>query len=185
MMSVVGCSRTPRDTAAALEIRSTASAGCCAGAADRLSVKARARLQAGLIAGDPDGEVTLAWTVAQDLMNLYQLDDPDQAHTQAEQLISDLRDCPIPELARLGRTLHAWRAELRAHFEHPTVSNGPTENLNLKIKNIKRTARGYRNFNHYRLRLLLNHGRIHDHPHRHGSEPAVPGSLRRAPKAHS
>ena len=44
---------------------------------DRLGPKARARLQAGLIAGDPDGEVTLAWTVAQDLMELYQLDDPD------------------------------------------------------------------------------------------------------------
>ena len=40
------------------------------------------------------------------------------------------------------------------------MSNGQTENLNLKIKNTKRTARGYRNFAHYRLRLLLNHGRI-------------------------
>jgi transposase len=40
---------------------------------DRLSVIAHARLQAGLITGDPDGEVTLAWTVAQDLMNLYRL----------------------------------------------------------------------------------------------------------------
>ena len=129
---------------------------------DHLSVKATARLQAGLIAGDPDGEVTLAWTVAQDLMNLYQLDDPDQAHARAEQLIADLRDCPIPELARLGRTLHAWRTELYAHFDHPAVSNGPTENLNLKIKNTKRTARGYRNFSHYRLRLLLNHGVIRD-----------------------
>jgi transposase len=38
---------------------------------DRLSTRARARLQAGLIAGDPDGEVRLAWTVAQDLMDLY------------------------------------------------------------------------------------------------------------------
>lgn len=31
---------------------------------------------------------------------------------RAEQLIADLRTCPIPELARLGRTLHAWLAEL-------------------------------------------------------------------------
>ena len=45
------------------------------------------------------------------------------------------------------------------------VGAGSTENLNLKIKNTKRTARGYRNFAHYRLRLLLNHGRIReDHP---------------------
>jgi hypothetical protein len=49
-----------------------------------------------------------------------------------------------------------------AHFDQPEVSNGPTENLKLKIKNTKRIARGYRNFDHYRLRLLLNHGRIHE-----------------------
>ena len=58
--------------------------------------------------------------------------------------------------------MHAWRTELGAHFDHPAVSNGPTENLNLKIKNTKRIARGYRNFIHYRLRLLLNHGRNHE-----------------------
>ena len=123
-------------------------------------MKARGRLEAGLIAGDPHGEVLLAWTVAQDLMHLYQLNDPDLARHRAEVLIVDLRTCPIPELARLGRTLHAWRTELSAHFDHPQVSNGPTENLNLKVKNTKRIARGYRNFAHYRLRLLLNHGRI-------------------------
>ena len=129
---------------------------------DRLSTKALGRLQAGLITGDPDGEVTLAWTVAQDLMSLYQLTDPDTARRSAQALITDLRSCPIPELARLGRTLHAWRHELCAHFDHPDVSNGPTENLNLKIKNTKRIARGYRNFGHYRLRLLLNHGGIYE-----------------------
>ena len=132
---------------------------------DHLSTKARGRLEAGLIAGDPDGEVTLAWTVTQDVMALHQQGDPDRARTQATELIAALRDCPIPELARLGRTLHAWRIELLARFDHPAVSNGPTENLNLKIKNTKRIARGYRNFDHYRLRLLLNHGRINeDHP---------------------
>ena len=128
--------------------------------ADHLSVKAWARLEAGLIAGDPDGETAIAWTIAQQVMDLYRQDDPEQAHVAALELISALRACPIGELARLGRTLHAWRGELTAHFAHPEVSNGPTENLNLKIKNTKRVARGYRNFDHYRLRLLLNHGRI-------------------------
>jgi transposase len=129
---------------------------------DHLSMKARARLEAGLIAGDPDGEVTIAWVTAQQVMDLYQHDDPDQARTAAAELIAALRDCPIGELARLGRTLHAWRDELAAHFAHPDVSNGPTENLNLKIKNTKRVSRGYRNFNNYRLRLLLNHDRIRE-----------------------
>jgi hypothetical protein len=67
---------------------------------DRLSVKAAARLRAGLIAGDPDGEVTVAWTVAQDVMAIYAESNPDQARHRAEQLINDLRDCPILELAR-------------------------------------------------------------------------------------
>jgi transposase len=126
---------------------------------DHLSTKVRARLEAGLIAGDPDGEVTIAWTIAQQIMGLYQLDEPTRARAQATELIAALRDCPISELSRLGRTPHAWRVELCAHIDHPGVSNGPTENLNLKIKNTKRIARGYRNFTHYRLRLLLNHGR--------------------------
>jgi transposase len=130
--------------------------------ADHLSTKARARLETGLIAGDPDGEVTIAWTIAQHVMDLYQHDEPDQARAAATELIAALRECPIEELARLGRTLHAWRTELCAHFAHPAVSNGPTENLNLKIKNTKRIARGYRKFAHYRLRLLLNHGRIRE-----------------------
>jgi hypothetical protein len=62
---------------------------------DRLGPKAWARLQAGLIAGNPTGEVTLASTVAQDLMALYQLTDPLQARTRAETLIADLRGCPM------------------------------------------------------------------------------------------
>jgi transposase len=127
---------------------------------DRLSANARGRLEAGLVSGDPDGQTALAWAVAQDLMALYQHADPELARHHAETLIVDLRGCPIPELARLGRTLHAWRDEFLAHFDHPAVSNGPTESLNLKIKNTKRKARGFRNFSNYRLRLLLNHGRI-------------------------
>jgi transposase len=95
-------------------------------------------------------------------MALYRLDDPARARARTADLVAALRTCPIAELARLGRTLHVWREELAAHFDHPTVSNGPTENLNLKIKNTKRLARGYRNFDHYRLRLLLNHGHIHE-----------------------
>jgi hypothetical protein len=63
---------------------------------DRLAPRAWARLQAGLLAGDPTGEVTLAWTVAQDLMALYQRPDPAHARQRAQTLIADLRGCPIP-----------------------------------------------------------------------------------------
>jgi transposase len=127
--------------------------------ADRLTGRAWQRLRDGLTAGDPTGEVTAAWSVAQDLMDCYHTRDA----TAAAQLITAALDCPVPEVARLGRTLTSWRAEFLAAFTHPHVSNGPTENLNLKIKNTKRIARGFRNFTNYRLRLLLNHGRIRKH----------------------
>jgi transposase len=129
---------------------------------DRLTPHAWRRLEAGLVTGDPHGEVALAWDTAQKVMTVYRLEDPAEQADRALKLIAALRSCPIPELARLGRTLHAWREELLAAFTHPGVSNGPTENLNLKIKNTKRVARGYRNFANYRLRLLLNHGRVYE-----------------------
>lgn len=125
---------------------------------DRLTDTAWQRLRDGLAAGDPDGELTATWSIAQDLMSCYRIRDKQAA----EAVIAAARDCPVPEVARLARTLTVWRTEFLAHFDHPTVSNGPTEALNLQIKNTKRIARGYRNFQNYRLRLLLNHGRISD-----------------------
>ena len=80
----------------------------------------------------------------------------------AEKLITTAKSCPVHDIARLGRTLTASRAEFLARFDHPGVSNGPTEYLNLKVKNTKRAAREYRSFANYRLRLLLNHGLIRD-----------------------
>ena len=74
-------------------------------------------------------------------------------------------ELPGPGVNRLGRTLTAWRTEFLARFDQPQVSNRPTECVNLKIKNTKRTARGYRSFENYRLRLLLNHGLIRQDQH--------------------
>jgi len=37
-------------------------------------------------------------------------------------------------------------------------SNGPIEAMNLLFKKIKRVGHGFRNFNNYRLRLLLHCG---------------------------
>jgi hypothetical protein len=58
---------------------------------------------------------------------------------------------------RLG-TIDAWRGKLLAYFDTGGVSNGPTEAMNALIKKVKRVGHGYRNFNNYRLRLLLHCG---------------------------
>ena len=67
-------------------------------------------------------------------------------------------DSNVPELHRLASTIDGWRPELLAYFDTAGVSNGPTEAMNLLIKKIKRTGHGFRNFDNYRLRLLLHCG---------------------------
>ncbi|EYR65243.1 transposase [Actinotalea ferrariae CF5-4] len=73
----------------------------------------------------------------------------------AADVIATLHTCPIPEVARLGRTLRAWRAQVLAYFDTDGVSNGGTEAINLHIKKPRRLAHGIRTFDHYRLRILL------------------------------
>ena len=63
--------------------------------------------------------------------------------------------CPIPEVARLGRTLKRWRAPFLAYFDTAGANNGGTEAINGLIELHRRIARGFRNRDNYRLRMLL------------------------------
>jgi len=52
---------------------------------------------------------------------------PAEGRRVAEQVIVAFPTCPIPEVARLGRTLHAWRSQVLVHLATRGVSNGGTE----------------------------------------------------------
>jgi transposase len=70
-----------------------------------------------------------------------------------------MTSCPVPEVARLGRTLASWRTELLlAYWPTGGASNGPAEAMNLLIEKIRRVGHAYRNFCNYRLRPLLHCG---------------------------
>jgi transposase len=113
------------------------------------------RLLTGLDVGDVDGQVAAAWIAAQDLRLLYRAKTRDQAQRRLHRWLEHCADSGLPELHRLGRTIDAWRPELLAYFDTGGISNGPTEAMNLLIKKVKRTGHGFRNFDNYRLRLLL------------------------------
>nr|WP_308216872.1 transposase [Kocuria flava] len=69
--------------------------------------------------------------------------------------------------AQSGRaTLRRWKAAILAYFDTAGASNGPTEAVNGVIETMRRVARGFRNFDNYRLRALLAAG-----GHRPGGEP--------------
>jgi transposase len=133
--------------------------------AEHLTAKQRARLEAALQAGDPNLEVTVAWHCAQQLRSVYRTRDLTAGRRQAEQLLDRLHSCPVPEIARLGRTLRAWRTEFLAYFDTDRVSNGPSEAMNLLVEKTRRIGHGFRNFANYRLRLLLHCGVDWQTPH--------------------
>jgi transposase len=58
----------------------------------------------------------------------------------------------VPEIAR---TLKKWREAFLAYFDTGRSSNGGTEAINGLIELHRRVARGFRNRDNYRLRMLL------------------------------
>ena len=79
---------------------------------EHLTPTQAARLDAGLRAGDPTWEVTVAWSCYQQLRSAYTASSPTAGRTIAEKVLESFPSCPIPEVARLGRTLRAWRGQL-------------------------------------------------------------------------
>ena len=63
--------------------------------------------------------------------------------------------CPIREIARLGKTLRQWQEQYLGYFTTGGANNGGTEAINGIIEFHRRIARGYRNPDNYRLRMLL------------------------------
>jgi transposase len=124
--------------------------------AEHLTERQIRRLNAKLEAGGPHYEVTPAWHCYQKLRAVYHAR-PDHGRRLVAEIL-DAFSCPIPEVARLGRTLRRWRAVILAYFDTAGASNGPPEPVNGVIEIMRRVARGFRNFEKYRLRALFAAG---------------------------
>lgn len=125
--------------------------------AEHLTDKQINRLNTKLSIGDPDHEVTIAWQCYQQLRSIYHVP-PDKGRALVTEVLNAFPSCPIPEVARLGRTLKQWKSAILAYFDTNGASNGPTEAINGVIETTRRIARGFRNFTNYRLRCLLAAG---------------------------
>jgi transposase len=127
-------------------------------AAEQLTQRGRARLRAGLAAGDPTGQVAAAWQGKELLRVVYTAGDLAAARAALDRFYRWSDGVRVAELSRLARTVRAWEAEILAFHATDGCSNGPTEAMNLLIKKVKRVGHGFRNFANYRLRLLLHCG---------------------------
>ena len=125
--------------------------------AERLDQRGWERLIAGLELGDPDGEMAAAWLAVQLFRKVYAAGNKAAATAALNRFYQHCRDCDVPELDTLAITVRSWEYEILAY--HSTgQSNGPTEAVNLLIEKVRRIGHGFRNFDNYRLRLLLRCG---------------------------
>ncbi|MGK4188865.1 ISL3 family transposase [Rothia koreensis] len=126
--------------------------------AENLTDRQRARLTAAMEVDPAHDEVFVAWQCAQELRSAYHQKDLVEGRRIAEKVVESFYSCPIPEIARLGRTLRRWRDAFLAYFTTGRSSNGGTEAVNGIIELHRRLARGYRKRDNYRLRMLLAAG---------------------------
>ncbi|WP_414672024.1 transposase [Kytococcus sedentarius] len=90
--------------------------------------------------------VEVAYHCAQQVRDVFHQATPAQGRRLTTRLIESLPTCPIPEIARLGRTLRKWKDALDTYFDTAGASNGPTN---------------------YQLRMLLIAGRLDTSTHTH------------------
>ena len=103
--------------------------------------------------------MAIAYRIKERLRDFYRTSDPDAARAMLEELKDHcLRRAMPPEVQKLGRTIKHWFDKI-VNFHLARISNGPAESINNLIKRIKRVGFGFRNFENYRIRVLLYAGK--------------------------
>jgi transposase len=106
---------------------------------------------------DTDDEVAAAWVAVDLLRRTYQAPDRDTAHRRLVTFYEWAVEVDVDEVTRLARTIDTWQDEVLAFFD-TRASNAPTESANVKIKSVRRAARGFRNCDNYAARIRLHAG---------------------------
>jgi transposase len=95
---------------------------------EQLTSQGWVRLRAGLAAGDPGGEVAVAWQGKELLLRaVYAAGNLSEARVALERFCRWADSVGGAELSRLARTVRAWQAEILAFHSTQGCSNGPTE----------------------------------------------------------
>ena len=76
-----------------------------------------------------------------------------QQQQEFDDWIANAQSCGIKEFEDCAKTYRAWRKEILNVFKYG-LTNGPTEGFNNKIKVLKRSSYGIRNFKRFRTRIL-------------------------------
>ena len=130
MRYAAASSKTHWATAGARAIPSIKSGFFCVPHTRRLTPRQKERLREAFVADEAHISVEVAYHCAQQVRDVFHQATPAHGRHLAARLIQRLPACPIPEIARLGRTLRKWKDAFLAYFNTGGASNGPTEAIN-------------------------------------------------------
>lgn len=99
-------------------------------------------------------DLRIAYREKEEMLKIIQMSDKTKAIECLNTWIKRNLESDIPALKNCAKTYFNWVTEIRNALKVP-YSNGPMEGYNNKIKTLKRIAFGFRNFKHFKARILL------------------------------
>ena len=108
----------------------------------------------GMTTDDPTDELSAAWGIKEQLRRLLTTDTLAQAWEERMRMGYFVQIANMPEATKLYDTVVTWWDAIEVLI----VTGATTARVgaaNTGIKNIKRTGRGFRNAENYRMRILL------------------------------
>ena len=96
-------------------------------------------------------------------LEFWQCQDILEAQRHFTQWYQEARRRQLGPIKKVATTLKEHLSGLRQYFKH-RITNAVTEAFNSTIQSLKASARGFRNFEHYRTRILFFLGRLNLHP---------------------
>ena len=105
-----------------------------------------------------------AWTLKESFRYFWEEDDAVGGRTFFDRWYSWAIRCRLEPIRKVARMLKGRLDRILTWFRSP-ISNGPSEGFNSRIQSIKSAARGFRIFEHYRIRILFFCGKLNLKPH--------------------
>ncbi len=99
-------------------------------------------------------DLRIVYREKEEMLKIVQIENKKQAKERLNAWIKRNLESDILALKGCAQTYFNWITEIRNALEVP-YSNGPMEGYNNKIKTLKRIAFGFRNFTHFKARILL------------------------------
>lgn len=104
-----------------------------------------------------------AWQVKENLAGFWEQSDTAAAEKYFEQWTKAALATGIAQVIKLAKTLGRYLPGLLAYHRYK-ITNALSEGMNSKIQALKSAARGFRNYAHYRIRILFYCGRLELNP---------------------